>query len=56
MKLPETPYWAVIFSNQRTSVDPKSYADMAARMVELARQQPGCLGFERARAMPKALA
>jgi len=49
MKLPQTPYWAVIFSNQRTSVDPKGYAAMAARMVELACQQPGCLGFKSAR-------
>jgi len=48
-KRPEPPYYAVIFPNQRTEVDPEGYAKMAQRMVELAAQQPGCLGFDSAR-------
>lgn len=45
---PEPPYYVVIFSAQRTPGD-DGYADMAERMVELAAQQPGLLGIERAR-------
>ena len=45
---PEPPYYAVIFSSQRTEGD-QGYAAMAERMVELARQQPGFLGLESAR-------
>lgn len=45
---PEPPYWAVIFSNQRSAAD-TGYAEMAARMVELAAQQPGFLGVESTR-------
>ena len=47
-KLPEPPYYAVIFSSRRTSGD-AGYAHMAERMVELAAQQPGFLGVESAR-------
>jgi len=47
-KTPTPPYWAVIFTNQRSAVD-AGYADMAARMVELAAQQPGFLGVESTR-------
>jgi heme-degrading monooxygenase HmoA len=46
--LPQPPYYAVIFSSQRTTGD-QGYAQMAARMVELAAQQPGLLGVESAR-------
>ena len=45
---PEPPYYAVIFSSQRSEGD-QGYAAMAERMVELARQQPGFLGLESAR-------
>ncbi len=45
---PEPPYYAVIFTSQRTPGD-QGYAAMADRMVELARQQPGFLGVESAR-------
>lgn len=45
---PEPPYYAVIFTSVRTAVD-DSYGDMAARMVELAHEQPGFLGVESAR-------
>jgi heme-degrading monooxygenase HmoA len=45
---PEPPYFAVIFSSQRTVGD-QGYGAMAERMVELARVQPGFLGVESAR-------
>jgi heme-degrading monooxygenase HmoA len=45
---PEPPYFAVIFSSLNTEVG-EGYADTAARMVELAAQQPGFLGVESAR-------
>lgn len=46
--LPEPPYTAVIFSSLRTDGD-HGYAVMGARMQELAREQPGYLGYESAR-------
>lgn len=45
---PEPPYYAVVFSNQRTAGD-QGYEAMANAMAELALQQPGCLGFESTR-------
>ena len=45
---PEPPYFAVIFSSQRTAGD-AGYGAMADRMVELASVQPGFLGVESAR-------
>ena len=45
---PTPPYYAVIFTSQRTEVD-KGYGAMAEHMVELAQQQPGYLGAESAR-------
>jgi heme-degrading monooxygenase HmoA len=45
---PEPPYTAVIFTSTRTEGD-NGYAVMGARMQELARQQPGYLGYESAR-------
>lgn len=42
------PYYAVIFSSERTDGD-NGYAEMAQRMVERAKQQPGFLGVESAR-------
>ena len=45
---PQTPYYAVIFTSERTDGD-HGYADMAARMLELAADQPGFLGVESAR-------
>ena len=45
---PEPPYYAVIFTSLRSDAD-KGYADTAARMLELAAQQPGFLGVESAR-------
>jgi len=45
---PEPPYYAVIFTAQRTPGD-DGYGAMAERMVELARTQPGFLGLESVR-------
>ena len=42
------PYYAVIFTNTRTSVD-DGYTEMATAMEALAKEQPGYLGFESAR-------
>lgn len=45
---PEPPYTAVIFTSVR-SEHHDGYEQMAARMLELASQQPGFLGVESAR-------
>lgn len=45
---PEPPYVAVIFTTVRTEGD-NGYAETAAAMEDLARQQPGYLGIESAR-------
>jgi heme-degrading monooxygenase HmoA len=45
----EPPYWAVIFSSDRTAEDPAGYAYTADEMVALASSQPGFLGVETAR-------
>lgn len=47
-KTPQPPYYAVIFSSQRTEGD-RGYEKMADKMVELASQQRGFLGVESAR-------
>lgn len=47
-RTPAPPYYAVIFTSQRTEGD-RGYADMAGRMVELAAQQPGYLGMDSVR-------
>ena len=47
-QLPEPPYYAVIFSAQRTAGE-NGYEAMAERMVELAAAQPGYLGVETVR-------
>lgn len=47
-KTPLPPYYAVIFTSQRTEGD-NGYGEMADRMVALAEQQPGFLGVESAR-------
>lgn len=45
---PKPPYYAVIFSSERTEGD-HGYGEMADEMVELASTQPGFLGVESAR-------
>lgn len=47
-KTPQPPYYAVIFTSQRTDGD-KGYGVMAEKMEELASQQQGFLGIESAR-------
>lgn len=47
-RTPEPPYYAVIFTSQRTEGD-RGYGHMAERMIELAAQQPGFLGVESVR-------
>jgi heme-degrading monooxygenase HmoA len=46
---PEPPYVAVIFTSTRAP-DDDGYSETAARMDDLASQQPGYLGIESARA------
>ena len=45
---PQPPYYAVIFTSRRTEGD-QGYGETAARMMDLARRQPGFLGVESAR-------
>lgn len=45
---PKPPYYAVIFTSERTEED-KGYSDMSDKMVELAEQQQGFLGLESAK-------
>ena len=45
---PKPPYYAVIFTSLRTSGE-NGYGEMAQRMDEFARRQPGFLGVETAR-------
>ncbi|MGE7271464.1 antibiotic biosynthesis monooxygenase family protein [Brevibacillus panacihumi] len=47
-KTPQPPYYAVIFTSERTDGD-QGYAEMAEEMVKLAAVQPGFLGVESAR-------
>jgi len=46
--LPEPPYWAVIFTAQRSG-DDAGYSAMAEAMLALATQQPGYIGVESSR-------
>lgn len=46
--LAQPPYFAVIFTSLRTDRD-NGYAEAAARMEELAKEQPGYLGIDSAR-------
>lgn len=45
---PQPPYYAVIFTSERTEGDNR-YGEMAEEMVKLASLQPGFLGVESAR-------
>ena len=45
---PAPPYYAVIFTSMRTPQD-NGYAQTAARLLDLVREQPGFLGVEAAR-------
>jgi heme-degrading monooxygenase HmoA len=45
---PEPPYYAVIFTSQRTDGD-RGYSKMADHMAELAKTMPGYIGAESVR-------
>lgn len=45
---PKPPYYAVIFTSERTEEE-SGYSDASDRMLELAKEQDGFLGFESAR-------
>ncbi len=45
----EPPYYAVIFTSQRTDLEHAEYNEMADEMERLAAEQPGFLGVESAR-------
>lgn len=45
---PKPPYYAVIFTSTRTTVE-IGYSTMAYKMLVLAKKQPGFLGVEAAR-------
>ena len=47
-KTPKPPYYAVIFTSERTSGD-NGYSEMAKEMENLVKNQEGFLGFESAR-------
>lgn len=47
-KTPQPPYYAVIFTSERTKGD-NGYTEMANEMLKLASVQPGFLGAESAR-------
>jgi heme-degrading monooxygenase HmoA len=49
---PAPPYYAVIFTSQRTNVD-DGYDRTSVRMIELAESMPGFLGVESARSSDK---
>jgi heme-degrading monooxygenase HmoA len=46
---PKPPYYAVIFSSQRTAQGEADYEAAATRMFEVVQQQPGFLGVESTR-------
>ena len=45
---PKPPYYAVIFTSLKTPED-EGYSDMADKMADMAKQQPGYLGHESVR-------
>jgi heme-degrading monooxygenase HmoA len=45
-KTPIPPYYAVIFTSKRTETDDEGYGIMADRMVDLAKEQDGYIGYE----------
>ena len=47
-KTPSSPYYAVIFTSVRTDGD-NGYGDVVKKMLDLASEQLGFLGFETAR-------
>lgn len=48
-RMPQPPYYAVIFTNLRTDSEDTGYAAMTETMDWLARAHPGCIGLESTR-------
>lgn len=48
---PKPPYYAVIFTNKLSGKEEEAYHNMAAEMLELAKDQEGFIGYESARDM-----
>ena len=48
-RLPEPPYWAVIFTSKRAPGDDEGYSRMAEVLASSSRDQPGFLGLESVR-------
>lgn len=48
----QPPYYAVIFTSTKSELD-EGYDEMAIKMEELAKKQPGFLGLESARNTPE---
>ena len=48
-RLPAPPYYAVVFSSRRRGGEGDGYAETAAHMEALVREQPGFLGVESTR-------
>lgn len=46
---PVPPYYAVIFTSERFAFEVEEYSNMAEKMAELAKKQPGYLGHETVR-------
>jgi heme-degrading monooxygenase HmoA len=50
--LPDPPYYAVIFTSQRSATDDDNndgYSAMANEMENMAKSHPGCIGMESSR-------
>lgn len=45
-KHPNPPYYAVIFRSRLSGKDPEGYGKMADKILEMAKRQPGYLGFD----------
>ena len=48
-RTPDPPYWAVLFTNQRTDREAPEYERMADTLARIAPSQPGYLGIESTR-------
>ncbi len=48
-RTPSPPYYAVIFTSKRTTLDDRGYGAVAQRMVDLGSRYDGFLGIESAR-------
>lgn len=49
VRTPVPPYYAVVFTSQRTPIEHDEYAQMSDALERIAPEQPGFLGIESAR-------